>query len=370
MWEQTGGGPYAAVRPAASGIWQAPVDLAPANHETAYPSQVAVDPRGDAIVAWSSGGVIQAAVRRGEDGGWLPPATISQPNSPANVAVEDPEVALDDQGEAVVVWDRTIRQSKGEGISTVQAATDFDRKWCLAGAGRTKAGGSAGSSTAEEGAEGSGILREQRRLGMTLPEVAIDARGDAVATWTDTGPDSSAVQASTRPAEGTWQSPIERFTPWRTAHGGETCAGRAGPRGLCLVRRRRHRSHDAPALWQLARTSGHLSRRRRSRERPTTRDQHPRRHDCHLGRTGGIRVQRNRTTAERASPRAQHLRSQPGAHTLSRGTAGRRGSALGRQNTALDRRSAARRVSNKHRTVGGSQGDHHSRTCRARLASR
>ena len=76
VWEQTGGGPYAAVRPAASGIWQAPVDLAPANHETAYPSQVAVDPRGDAIVAWSSGGVIQAAVRRGEDGSWLPPATI------------------------------------------------------------------------------------------------------------------------------------------------------------------------------------------------------------------------------------------------------------------------------------------------------
>ena len=112
-----------------------------------------------------------------------------------------------------MVWDRTIRQSKGEGISTVQAAAGSIESGVWQAPVELKPAVLPAAPPAEEGAEGSGILREQRRLGMTLPEVAIDARGDAVATWTDTGPDSSAVQASTRPAEGTWQSPMNVSLP-------------------------------------------------------------------------------------------------------------------------------------------------------------
>jgi hypothetical protein len=101
-----------ATETAGTGIWSAPTDLAPANPAEPDPS-LAVDPAGDAVVTWNVGTTgheaIQAAARKGQDGAWSLPTTISSPGTRSI----DTETGIGATGAAVALW-RNV--GNGEGI--------------------------------------------------------------------------------------------------------------------------------------------------------------------------------------------------------------------------------------------------------------
>ena len=108
----------AAVR-LAGGAWQAPVDISVAGQEVDDPQfepKVAIDPQGNAIAVWEGldgeDQVIQSAVRPTASGDWQAPVDLSASEMRANAA----QIAIDSQGNAVSVW------ALGNGSSGIQAA--------------------------------------------------------------------------------------------------------------------------------------------------------------------------------------------------------------------------------------------------------
>ena len=93
-----------AIRPA-GGAWHAPVDLSSAGQNAVGP-QVAIDPQGDATAVWQrpngTNTVVQAAWLPG-GGVWQAPVDLSAPGQDA----VNPEVVLDAQGAATAVWQRS-----------------------------------------------------------------------------------------------------------------------------------------------------------------------------------------------------------------------------------------------------------------------
>lgn len=105
VWRQ--GGDIPAVRTATlpvGGSWSSPVTLSDPG-QSAGPPRVAVNASGAAVVAWlghdGTDWRVQAA-SRSAGGTWSAPTTVSGPGRSA----EWPEVAIDRQGNAVVVWRR------------------------------------------------------------------------------------------------------------------------------------------------------------------------------------------------------------------------------------------------------------------------
>ncbi len=120
VWDRYDGTNFivqAALRPA-GGTWQAPVDLSQPGQD-ASPPQLAVDPRGNAIPIWvrydGNHFIAQAAVHPAA-GSWQTPVDLSTPGQSAL----DPQVAVDPQGDAVAVWDRS------NGTNTIVQAAGYD----------------------------------------------------------------------------------------------------------------------------------------------------------------------------------------------------------------------------------------------------
>ena len=107
--ESNAGYSQSAVWTAATGVWQAPVDLSTPGGNAGSP-QVAVDPRGDAVTIVSGGGSIQGAVRPAE-GEWGALVEVG----PGSFT---PALAGDEEGNAVAVWEGTL---DGEGV--IQSAS-------------------------------------------------------------------------------------------------------------------------------------------------------------------------------------------------------------------------------------------------------
>jgi hypothetical protein len=170
----------AAARPA-GGAWQAPVNLHDPNQNAHFP-QIAVNARGDVVAVWRNDdlGLAQAAVRPA-GGAWQTPFTVSRTGSNAH----PPQVAIDAQGNAVVVSEH------------------FDGTNDIVQAAARPAGGAWQAPVAL-------TTNDVRSLD---PQVAVDARGNAVAVWLSsddtTGDFTNAIlHAAVRPAGGAWQAPI------------------------------------------------------------------------------------------------------------------------------------------------------------------
>jgi hypothetical protein len=163
----------------AGGSWQTPVDISAIGQNASEP-QVAVDPGGDAVAVWKGSGsanFIVEAASRPAGGSWQAPVAISA----AGTNSEVPQVAVDQGGDAVAVWDLY------DGINhIVQAAT-------------SPAGGS-WQAPVDLSATGQSALE---------PQVAVDPAGDAVAVWERYDGADYIVQASTSPAGGSWQTPVD-----------------------------------------------------------------------------------------------------------------------------------------------------------------
>jgi hypothetical protein len=182
----------AAVRPPGSGAWEAPIRLSPEGQNSEWPD-LTIDGVGDATVVWESiaGGysVIEAAVRPSGSGIWGTSVRLTG----AGVSGDQPQVAVDPQGDATAVWTREI----GRGNDVIEAASKSRRSetW-LAPAVLSGVGDLAGAA-----------------------HVALDAAGNAVAVWQRWGA-CDEIEAAVRPADSSsWQAPVAL-----SGGGGTECA--------------------------------------------------------------------------------------------------------------------------------------------------
>jgi hypothetical protein len=163
----------------AAPAWTPPAELS-APGQTAYEQHVAIDPQGDAVVVWQrwngTVSVIQAATRPA-GGAWSAPVDLSE----LAFSGQLPRVAIDAEGEAVATWEAS------SSVNAVQVAT-------LAPGG----GWSAPVTLSEPGRNSSD------------PVVAIDPAGDAIVVWSGAnGAGTGIAQEATRPAGGTWTAPVK-----------------------------------------------------------------------------------------------------------------------------------------------------------------
>jgi hypothetical protein len=172
-----------ALRPAATGHWQAPVALSissvPTGDHNSTAPDIAFDRQGNAIAVWTheeiGPTVIQAAVRRAARGVWEPAVDISRPDRSLTLAqfASQAHVAIDGLGNAVAIWKMRIN-GVNYIIQTASRPAGSD-------AWRVPIDHTSPDVTAEQ------------------PQIAMDAFGNALGIWLHAGPPGSryyrAVQA-------------------------------------------------------------------------------------------------------------------------------------------------------------------------------
>jgi hypothetical protein len=180
-----------ATRPAGGPRFDAPVNLSVDARETFDP-RVVVDRAGDATLVWiaSTGRgrpVVQAVTRRAGGSTFASPVTLSDPAYAANAAFKSDalSVASNANGDMVVAWQ--AHRVHGDPYShVVQAAT------------RTAGGSFSAPVTLSDPAHDA-----------QDPVAAIDAHGDATVAWdNDTHADAPFVQVATRQAGGRFTGPV------------------------------------------------------------------------------------------------------------------------------------------------------------------
>ncbi len=159
----------------AAPAWLAPVDI---SATAGGADVVAVDARGDAVVVWQRCCWIIQAASRPAGGSWQAPVNLSEGWN------EAPQVTFNPEGEAIAVW----RHEDG-GNWDIQSAS-------------LPAGGSwqAPVNVSQLGTSSPGA-----------PQVAFDAKGEAVAVWYEDSAGTDLIRAASRPARGSWQAPVNVF---------------------------------------------------------------------------------------------------------------------------------------------------------------
>jgi hypothetical protein len=185
---------------------------------------------------------------------WLTPAELSAPGSNGIT----PVVRTDDRGDAIAVWDRSngtntiVQAASRTAGATWQPAVDLsasgqsaiEQVLAVDPAGDAVAAWvrSNGSNKIVEaalrspsGAWGSAIALSAPGEDANEPEVAFDAKGDAIAVWDRSDGTNLIVQAALHPAGGSWQEPVNVSLPGRTAELPRVAMDAAG---------------DAVAVWE------------------------------------------------------------------------------------------------------------------------
>lgn len=212
--------------------WQRPITIAVVRARMVSPPVVALNARGDALVAWRpQGRAVQLAARSGRSGRWRVAALPSGPalaGDPGVVAFAGARVALAPSGAAAMVWATQERSGGAIGPGAMPG------RYVVRGARRASRGGSWQPSPALP-------LEPVADLGWTVlqPRLAVDARGDAAALWIALAPQSAptplaqgAIRAARRTGDGPWSAPA-------------TLADPAGPGDVALAANGR-----AAAAWQ------------------------------------------------------------------------------------------------------------------------
>ena len=195
----------AAFRPA-SGRWSTPRILADTHAGCPADQHVAIDGRGDAVVAWFAvRGRTQfvESASRSANGRWTARRILAE----APLIDETVDLGMDTRGDAMLVWHETAL--KGGGSAIWARIRPAGRGW---GTARTIPGAHGGP-----------------------PSLAIDARGDALVTWQD----KRGIEAAARPAGGSWQKPY-------TVSAHERSFPVVGDTGLAAL----DAQGDALATWQ------------------------------------------------------------------------------------------------------------------------
>ena len=189
-----GGSLLAAAPAGAASTWLAPVNLSGAGQDVLGP-QVDVDAQGNAVTVWarSNGSrmIAQGAVRPA-GGAWQAAVDLSAGGTDGF----HQQIAVDAQGNAIAVWNRGVY---------VQVA---ERP--VGGAWRTPlnlslVGGSA-----------------------TTPQVSVDPRGNAMAVWSRGNGADDIIQAASRPAGGSWTTPVDISVAGQDANTSQVALDRHG----------------------------------------------------------------------------------------------------------------------------------------------
>jgi hypothetical protein len=210
-WERLAEGSWtieAAVRPAGEGAWQAPTPISGAFQQPAVSGgalllgvRVAVDAQGDAVAVWEhymrDNWFIEAAVRPASSQTWQTPLRLST----AGLGGAQPDLALDPQGDAIVVWEgatsteRTVEVATGSALSGTWQAPRRLAAWPHTTPPEFHWIHQVGSAGVSPGAN---------------PEVALNGQGEAIAAWEHSGSSyEGLVQAAVKPAAtAKWQPPV------------------------------------------------------------------------------------------------------------------------------------------------------------------
>jgi len=94
-----------------NGVWHHPANLSEnisPDGQNALAAQVAMDNNGNAIIVWSQGEFPSMKLFKSEyrSGSWTHPANISDYISPGGPNATSPAVAMDDNGNAIIVWNQ------------------------------------------------------------------------------------------------------------------------------------------------------------------------------------------------------------------------------------------------------------------------
>ena len=213
----------AASRPA-SGTWQAPEELSAADQDAGEP-QIAVDPQGDAVAVWTNG-IIEVASRPA-GGSWQAPVELSAPEDFAT----SPKIALNPQGDAVAVW----RRYTGAGWIIEAASRSAGGSW-QSPVELSASGPEGMKAQVALDSQGDAVVVWERFNGAneiieaasrpageswqapvelsaaghnaSSPQIAVDPQGDAVAVWEGNN-GAPIIEAASRPAGGAWKTPVE-----------------------------------------------------------------------------------------------------------------------------------------------------------------
>ena len=248
-------GIQAVLRPAGGTFSPAQTISVPGND---FHPRLAMNARGDALVAWerdAARGCIVEAAFRPTDGRWSRPRVLSDERAGCPA---DQRVAIDGRGDAVVAWfafrgPRQFVESAGRSANghwstrrilaeaplideTVDVGMDARGDTIVVWHEEAlKGGGSAIWARIRPVGRDWGTARTIPRAHGGPPSLAMDARGDALVTWQD----KRGIEAAARPAGGPWRKP---YTVSMHERGGPG----VGDDGLAALDAR----GDALATWQ------------------------------------------------------------------------------------------------------------------------
>ncbi|MHB1836813.1 MAG: hypothetical protein ACYCXW_17840, partial [Solirubrobacteraceae bacterium] len=261
---------WAAVRPAGGG-WQAPVQLfGAAGAAWVGGFDLAVNARGEAVAVWEAyhcalvGATttvcnyqpVQAAVGSALTGSWQAPVTLGEAASTtsSSYAGPSPRVAIDARGNATAVWQHydgsqytlsAARLSSTTGAWTAptaifgNSASSELPDLAVDARGDTVVGYGSDATSYPAGAPGWTAPVSVTSGIEPIAQVAIDAHGNAIATWIGSHTDiNNNVQwldyVAAMPAGGAWQAPVALSDGQTTASDARISVDAAG---------------DAAAVW-------------------------------------------------------------------------------------------------------------------------
>ncbi len=179
VWWSLGSSDLVEAATVTDGIPSAPLTLSGAAKEALFPA-VAMNDRGDTIVAWTSRegstAVVQASFRPA-GGSFGTAVTISA----SRVSVESPRVAIDDAGDATVVWDRSSGAKELVEEATRSAAT---------------------------GSFSEPVVLSNESEPAIHPFAAMNTEGDTAVTWMASNGTVEIAQVAVRPAGGTFDKAV------------------------------------------------------------------------------------------------------------------------------------------------------------------
>jgi len=166
-------------------IWSLPEDLSTAAG-TALRPEVQINNKGKGVAVWlESVGISQFLRASIFDGFWSDPITLNPPSPPNTIVItESFQVAINEEGEAIVVW-AEVPDPDPTPIN-IRAATFIDNLWKVT--------------------EDIAVIPPTSEA---LPQVAIDSKGNAIAIWQAIQSPKEIIQVAALPHhQETWSTPL------------------------------------------------------------------------------------------------------------------------------------------------------------------
>jgi uncharacterized protein YheU (UPF0270 family) len=172
-----------------NGSWQHPSSLddalSPSGNVMMTRPQVAINDTGEALIAWvqSDSSENHVYLSQSSNNQWRNPASLEEKISPAGGAVLGPQLALNDQGEAIIVWFQDAR----DGLYSIFRSTRRNGQW-------------------DHPDSLGNYISLDAGFDASNPVVALNNKGEAVISWEHTFGSISQIYMSEFRA-GNWRNP-------------------------------------------------------------------------------------------------------------------------------------------------------------------